>query len=195
MHVSQGAGEQVVSDVWNFSATRKELEAHFENDMPSDQIVSLLWRNTAVLPEQRKGLQTVVDRMKAEYTDKPLANGGVVDKFGRAIRQIIMLSNDEFLRQVAEAEAEVTPESEVTPTASQDAAYFEGKYADEIDTLLGKMERQDKAKARVVHNTNGDKGTVVKTKDLARTLHARARDLAEDPDTKRVVERIIKGLN
>lgn len=189
MHVSQGAGEQVVSDVWNFSATRKELEAHFENDMPSDQIVSLLWKNTAVLSEQRKGLQIVVDRMKAEYTDKPLANGGVVDKFGRAIRQIIMLSNDEFLRQVAEAEAEVTP------SVSQDAAYFEDKYADEIDALLGKMERQDKAKARVVHNTNGDKGTVVKTKDLARTLHARARDLAEDPDTKRVVERIIKGLN
>lgn len=188
MHVAQDGREQVISDVGNFSSTRKEIEAHFEHDMPSDQIVRLMWGSTAILPEQKKGLTVVIDKMRAEYNAKPLGNGWVVDKYGKAIRQIIMLSNDEFLRQVAEVEG-------YTPPVVQDAEFFEAKYADEIDALLWRMERSDRAKTRVIHNTNGDKGTAVKTKDLARALHARSKDLAEDPETKKVVDRILKGIN
>ena len=57
------------------------------------------------------------------------------------------------------------------------------------------MDRKDTARDRVHTNTNGSRGTKVSTYDLARTLHARIKDLREDPETHKVVERILKGIN
>ena len=164
------------------------MEAHFNNDMAPEQIVGLLWKNTAILPEQKTGLREVVSKMKGEYTARPNANGGVIDKFGKAIRQIMMLSNEVFLTQLEEANREI---EERAPEVD----LIEAKYADEIEALLGKMESRDRSRDRVRANLNGSKGITIGTRDLARTLHARTRDLKADPDTEKIVKRILQGLN
>ncbi len=99
-----------------------------------------------------------------------------------------MLSNEVFLTQVEEANREFEP---TTP----EVEIIEAKYADEIDELLGRMEKKDRSRERAHANSNGDRGNVIKTRDLARQLHARRRDLSADPVTEKVVIRILQGLN